>query len=40
MFVLNPPWLLPKALDAALPYLAGVLAQDASAASSIECELT
>lgn len=40
MFVLNPPWLLPKALDLAMPYLARVLAQDAAAAFSIECELT
>src|SRR3990167_10542888 len=28
MFILNPPWLLPKALDLAMPYLAVVLAQD------------
>jgi len=39
MFILNPPWLLPKALDLALPYLARVLAQDAAAAFSLECEL-
>ena len=39
MFVLNPPWLLPKALDLAMPYLARILAQDAAAAFSIECEL-
>src|ERR1700690_669019 len=39
MFVLNPPWLLPKALDAALPYLAAVLAQDAAAGFSLESEL-
>jgi len=39
MFILNPPWLLPKALDLAMPYLAKVLAQDAAAAFSVECEL-
>jgi len=39
MFVLNPPWLLPKALQHVLPYLAGVLAQDAAAAFSIESDL-
>ncbi|TSA16214.1 MAG: 23S rRNA (adenine(2030)-N(6))-methyltransferase RlmJ [Betaproteobacteria bacterium] len=39
MFILNPPWLLPKALDLAMPYLAKVLAQDAAAAFSLECEL-
>ena len=39
MFILNPPWLLPKALDLALPWLAKVLAQDAAAGFSLECEL-
>ena len=39
MFILNPPWLLPKALDLAMPYLAKVLAQDVAAAFSVECEL-
>jgi 23S rRNA (adenine2030-N6)-methyltransferase len=39
LFILNPPWLLPKALDLALPYLAKVLAQDAAAGFSLECEL-
>ena len=39
MFILNPPWLLPKALDPAMPYLAKVLAQDAAAGFSLECEL-
>jgi 23S rRNA (adenine2030-N6)-methyltransferase len=39
MFILNPPWLLPKALDLALPWLAKVLAQDAGAGFSLECEL-
>ena len=39
MFILNPPWLLPKAMDLALPYLAKVLAQDAAAGFSLECEL-
>ena len=39
MFILNPPWLLPKALDLAMPYLAKVLAQDDTAGFSLECEL-
>ena len=39
LFILNPPWLLPKALDLALPYLAKVLAQDAAAGFSLETEL-
>ncbi len=39
MFVLNPPWLLPRALELALPYLARMLAQDAAAAFELECEL-
>jgi 23S rRNA (adenine2030-N6)-methyltransferase len=39
MFILNPPWLLPKALDLAMPYVARVLAQDAAAGFSLESEL-
>jgi len=39
LFILNPPWLLPKALERAMPYLAKVLAQDESAGFSLECEL-
>jgi 23S rRNA (adenine2030-N6)-methyltransferase len=39
MFILNPPWLLPKALELTMPYLAKVLAQDAAAAFNLECEL-
>ena len=39
MFILNPPWLLPKALDLAMPYLARVLAQDAAAGFSLESKL-
>jgi 23S rRNA (adenine2030-N6)-methyltransferase len=39
MFVLNPPWLLPKALDAIMPYLARALAQDAAASFSLESAL-
>jgi 23S rRNA (adenine2030-N6)-methyltransferase len=39
MFILNPPWLLPKALDLVMPYLAKVLAQDAAAGFSLESEL-
>jgi len=36
MFVLNPPWLLPKALDLVMPYLVKVLAQDATADFTLE----
>ena len=39
MFILNPPWLLPQALDATMPYLAKLLAQDAAAAFSLEYKL-
>jgi len=39
LFVLNPPWLLSKALESVLPYLAKVLAQDDAAGFSLECEL-
>ena len=39
MFILNPPWLLPAALERALPYLAQVLAQDERAGFSLESEL-
>jgi len=39
MFILNPPWLLPKTLELAMPYLAKSLAQDAVAGFSLESEL-
>ena len=39
MFILNPPWLLPKALGELMPYLAKVLAQDTAAGFSLESEL-
>ena len=39
MFILNPPWLLSKALELAMPCLARVLAQDAAAGFSLESEL-
>jgi 23S rRNA (adenine2030-N6)-methyltransferase len=39
MFILNPPWLLPKALEPALPYLARVLGQDSAAGFSLESQL-
>ena len=40
MFILNPPWTLPKALRDAMPYLVKVLGQDAAAGFGLECELT
>ena len=39
MFILNPPWLLPEALESAMPYLAKTLAQDTGAGFGLECEL-
>ena len=39
MFILNPPWLLPKALGFAMPYLVQVLGQDAAAGFGLEFEL-
>lgn len=36
MFVINPPWLLRSALELALPQLAQILAQDASAHSKLD----
>ena len=39
MFVLNPPWTLPKALRDAMPYLVKVLGQDAAAGFGLESEL-
>jgi len=39
MFILNPPWLLPKAVELAMPHLAQALAQDSSAGFTLECEL-
>jgi 23S rRNA (adenine2030-N6)-methyltransferase len=39
MFILNPPWLLPKTLDPVMPYLAKALAQDAAAAFGLEFQL-
>jgi 23S rRNA (adenine2030-N6)-methyltransferase len=39
MFILNPPWLLPKALGTVMPYLAQALAQDSAADFSLEFDL-
>jgi len=39
MFILNPPWTLPKALRDAMPYLVKVLGQDAAAGFGLESEL-
>ncbi len=39
MFVLNPPWTLPKALHLVMPYLVEVLGQDAAAGFELDCEL-
>ena len=39
MFILNPPWTLPKVLNQAMPYLVRVLGQDAAAGFVLESEL-
>ncbi len=36
MFIINPPWILPTLLRTVMPYLAGVLGQDASARFNLE----
>lgn len=36
LFIINPPWTLPKILDESLPYLTNALAQDDSAEYSLE----
>ena len=38
VFILNPPWLLPKALGLSMPYLVRVLGQDAAAGFGLEFE--
>lgn len=38
MFVLNPPWTLPDALRAAMPYLVQILGQDETARYELEFE--
>ena len=38
MFVINPPWQLKQTMEETLPYLAQVLAQDASAGFTLEAE--
>ena len=39
MFILNPPWTLPRALRDAMPYLVKVLGQDAAAGFALESDL-
>jgi 23S rRNA (adenine2030-N6)-methyltransferase len=39
MFILNPPWTLPKALKQAMPFLVRLLGQDAAAGFVLESEL-
>ncbi|MEO8203464.1 MAG: 23S rRNA (adenine(2030)-N(6))-methyltransferase RlmJ [Betaproteobacteria bacterium] len=39
LFILNPPWDLPRLLAEAMPYLVRVLGQDASAGYDLESEL-
>jgi 23S rRNA (adenine2030-N6)-methyltransferase len=40
LFILNPPWTLPKTLQESLPYLTKVLGQDESASHSLEFEIS
>ena len=40
LFVVNPPWTLPKILDETMPYLTNALAQDDSAEYTLESHLT
>jgi 23S rRNA (adenine2030-N6)-methyltransferase len=40
MFVINPPWILPKILEETMPYLTTTLAQDEGANYTLQSELT
>ena len=40
LFVINPPWTLPKTLEEAMPQLTKILAQDESANYTLESQLT
>ena len=40
MFVINPPWTLPKILEETMPYLTTTLAQDEGANYTLQSELT
>ena len=40
LFVVNPPWTLPKILDETMPYITKMLAQDDSAEYTLESHLT
>ena len=39
LFIINPPWTLPKILDETLPYLTSLLAKDDSAEYSLEAHI-
>jgi 23S rRNA (adenine2030-N6)-methyltransferase len=39
LFIINPPWILPKILDETLPYLTSLLAKDDSAEYSLEAHI-
>ena len=39
LFIVNPPWTLPKTLAEVMPYLVNVLGQDANAGFSLEYEI-
>ncbi len=39
LFIINPPWVLPKTLEATLPYLSNLLRQDDGASYTLESEI-
>lgn len=39
LFIVNPPWTLPKTLEAVLPWLVGVLGDDATARYGLEYQI-
>ena len=40
MFIINPPWTLPRMLGEIMPFLVGILGQDASAGFTLQSRIT